>query len=339
MKTKHKLTLLLLGATLLPASLQAEKVPVTILNYVRAESDVQMKGYAAKAGGVGKMLHMREPYSVENQTTIRGNRDTLYSMAVFDLTTPVTITKPDSPDRFQSLLVISQDHFMPVLKHGGGIVTLTMDSVGTRYVLAVFRTFADPNSPEDMKAAHALQDRIKVEQASPGELELPDWDMESFEQTRNALNVLAAKLADMSDGFGKKGQVDPIVHLMASSAGWGGNPPRGAKYVNVVPEKNDGKTAYTLTMPKDVPVQGFWSITVYNKDGFFTPNKLSAYSVNNVTGKKNSDGSVTIHFGGDAKAANYLPITEGWNYIVRLYLPGTAATEGDWNPPAPEPVK
>ena len=100
---------------LLPQSGFAQKVPVNIKNYIRAESDVQIKGYAEKAGGIGKILHLREPYSVENQTTIRGNRDTLYSMGVFDLTTPVTITKPDSPDRFQSLLVISQGHFMPVL--------------------------------------------------------------------------------------------------------------------------------------------------------------------------------------------------------------------------------
>ncbi|MCA9267612.1 MAG: DUF1254 domain-containing protein [Planctomycetales bacterium] len=313
-------------------------MPVTIKNYVRAESDVQMRGYAQKAGGVGKLLHMREPYSVENQTTIRGNRDTLYSMAVLDLTTPATITKPDSPHRFQSLLVISQDHFMPVLKHGGGEVTLTMDSVGTRYALVLFRTFADPNDPADMKAAHALQDAIQLNQPSRGSLELPNWDMTTFEQTRKDLNVLAAKLSDLSAGFGEKGQVDPITHLMASSFGWGGNPPRGAKYVNVVPEKNDGKTAHTLTMPKDVPVSGFWSITVYNEDGFFTPNDLNAYSVNNVTGKKNDDGSVTIHFGGDAGASNHLPITKGWNYVIRLYLPQWEVTEGSWIAPVAKPV-
>ncbi|MCA9258071.1 MAG: DUF1214 domain-containing protein [Planctomycetales bacterium] len=313
-------------------------MPVTIRNYVRAESDAQLKGYAEKAGGVGKLLHMREPYSVENQTTIRGNRDTLYSMAVLDLASPATIVKPDSPDRFQSLLVISQDHFMPVLKHGGGEVTLTMDSVGTRYALALFRTFADPNDADDMKAAHALQDAIRISQASSGKLELPDWDKESFEQTRKDLNVLASKLSDLSDGFGKKGQVDPIGYLMASSYGWGGNPPRGAKYVGVVPKQNDGKTAYTLTMPRDVPVGGFWSATVYNKDGFFTPNKLNAYSMNNVTGKKNADGSMTIHFGGDPNASNYLPITEGWSYVIRLYLPETEILEGDWNPPSPVPA-
>lgn len=335
---KFKKLVMSILITLLPILAWADAIPVTIKNYVRAESDIQMKGYAEKAGGVGKLLHMREPYSVKNQTTIRGNRDTLYSVGVFDLTVPVSIVKPESPDRFQSLLVISQDHFMPLLKHGGGNITLTMDSVGTRYVLVLFRTFANPNDPEDMKAAHSLQDAIKVKQYTLGVLDLPDWDMESFEQTRNDLNKLASKLSDFSDGFGKKGQVDPITHLMASSFGWGGNPPRGAAYVNVVPEKNDGKTAHTLRMPKDVPVNGFWSVTVYNKDGFFTPNKLNAYSVNGVTGMKNDDGSITIHFGGDSSAPNYLPITEGWNYIVRLYLPDWEITEGNWSPPTAKPV-
>ena len=317
----------------------AESIPVTILNYIRAESDVQFKGYAAKAGGVGKLLHLREPYSVENQTTIRGNRDTLYSAVVIDLSSPAVIVKPDPADRFQSLLVISQDHYMPVLKHGGGEVVLTMDSVGTRYAMALFRTFADPNDPADMKAAHALQDAIQLKQATPGKLELPEWDMASFVQTRKDLNLLSAGLSDVSDGFGKRGQVDPIAHLMATAGGWGGNPARGATYVSIFPEMNDGKTAYTLTMPKDVPVGAFWSVTVYNKDGFFEPNELNLYSKNNVTGKKNADGSMTIHFGGEPGADNYLPITEGWNYLVRLYLPGNEILEGDWSPPAPVPVK
>lgn len=312
---------------------------VDLTSYIRAESDFQMKGYAAKAGGVGKLLHMREPYSVENQTTIRGNRDTLYSLGVFDLNSPLTIIKPESPDRFQSLLVVDQDQYNPLLKNGPGGVTLTRDGVGTRYVLVIFRTFADPNDPEDMKAAHAQQDAIQIEQASPGKLELPDWDEESLVKTRNDLNVLANRLSDVSDGFGKRGRVDPIVHLAATSIGWGGNPPRGAVYVNVVPEHNDGKTAYVLNMPRDVPVEGFWSVSVYNKDGFYTPNSYDAYSVNDVTAQKNEDGSVTIHLGGDPNEPNFLPIPEGWNYIVRLYQPGWEVIEGNWTPPAPTPVK
>jgi hypothetical protein len=104
--------------------------------------------------------------------------------------------------------VVSQDHFMPVLKHGAGDVSLTMDSVGTRYAMVLFRTFLDPNDPADVKAAHALQDAIKFTQASPGKLELPDWDTDSLEQTRKTINELTAKTSDFSAGFGEKGKVE-----------------------------------------------------------------------------------------------------------------------------------
>jgi hypothetical protein len=312
---------------------------VNLLNYIRAESDMQMSVYAARAGGVGKLGHLREPYSVENQATIRGNRDTLYSFGVFDLNSPLTIVKPDSPDRFQSLLVIDQDHYNPVLKQGGGEVTLTRDAVGTRYVLLIFRTFADPNSADDMRKAHALQDAIQIKQASLGSLELPDWDEASLVAVRKQINALASTVDSYPNAFGARGAVHPIQHLAGSAYGWGGNPQRGAVYVNIVPESNNGKIPHKLTMPKDVPVDGFWSVTVYNKDGFFEPNPQNAYSINNVTGERNADGTMTIHFGGDPDQPNFLPITDGWNYIIRLYQPGWQIIEGNWAPPEPQVVE
>lgn len=110
-------------------------------------------------------------------------------------------------------------------------------------------------------------------------------------------------------------------------------------YFAITPEQNDGKSAYTLTMPKDVPVQAFWSVTIYNKEGFFEKNDLNAYSYNSITAKRNDDGSATIHFGGDSSQPNFLPLTDGWNYLVRCYLPGWEIVEGNWNPPAPQLVK
>ncbi len=71
----------------------------------------------------------------------------------------------------------------------------------------------------------------------------------------------------------------------------------------------------------DVPVDGFWSISVYNADGYFEPNDRDRYSVNNLTATPNADGSVTVHFGRDGDCLNAIPITEGWNYTVRLYRP------------------
>ena len=94
-----------------------------------------------------------------------------------------------------------------------------------------------------------------------------------------------------------------------------------------LPSWNDGKTAYPLTA-KDVPVGGFWSISLYNGKGYFVQNQYNAYSINNITAKKAKDGSVTIHFGGDPKQTNYLPIMDGWNYTVRLYQPQQQILDG-----------
>ena len=85
---------------------------------------------------------------------------------------------------------------------------------------------------------------------------------------------------------------------------------------------------------KDVPVDGFWSVSVYNEKGYFEPNAANAYTLNNVTATKDADGSVTIQFGGpDEKAANYLFIAKGWNYMVRLYRPRPEILKGAWKFP------
>jgi hypothetical protein len=82
-------------------------VPVTVNNFVRAETDNYIANTAKEAGGLGKFSHNREPASIDNQTVIRLNRDTLYSFGVFDLAAgPVMISLPDAGKRFMSLMVI-----------------------------------------------------------------------------------------------------------------------------------------------------------------------------------------------------------------------------------------
>ena len=88
----------------------ADAPKVTAGNYVRAETDVQMKGYIESYNNFGKFHYDRKPYDVENQVTVRGNRDTLYSFGVFDLTSPLTITLSDTKERYQSLMVVNQGH-------------------------------------------------------------------------------------------------------------------------------------------------------------------------------------------------------------------------------------
>jgi hypothetical protein len=90
----------------------------------------------------------------------------------------------------------------------------------------------------------------------------------------------------------------------------------------------------------DVPVDGFWSISLYDADGHFERNSLNAYTLNSITAKKNDDGSVAVQFGGcDGKIPNCLPTVKGWNYMVRLYRPRAEILDGSWKFPDARPVQ
>jgi hypothetical protein len=105
-----------------------------------------------------------------------------------------------------------------------GTHTLTKEKVGTRYICLAIRTFVDPNDAAYVKAAHPLQDAIKVEQKDAGKFEVPDWDQASLKKVREALLALAAANGGMDSArmFGRKGAIDPVQHLIGTVAGWGG---------------------------------------------------------------------------------------------------------------------
>ena len=211
-----------------------------------------------------------------------------------------------------------------------------MDEFETPWVAVAARILVDPADPDDVAAVNALQDQLAVEAASAKPLEPTDYDTASLDGTRKALLELAKHLGSFDHAFGARGDVDPIRHLVATAAGWGGLPDNEARYLGVEPGVSAGE--YSLTV-RDVPVDGFWSISVYNADGYFEPNDRDAYSVNNVTAKPNDDGSVTVHFGGcDDDRPNCLPIMDGWNYTVRLYRPRAEILDGSWTFPAIEPA-
>lgn len=195
-------------------------VPVTVENFVRAESDTYFAATVKGFDAFGKFGHNREPTPIDKQTVIRMNRDTLYSAAVFDLDAgPVTITLPDSGKRFLSMQVISQDHHTPLVPYGGGKHTLTREKVGTRYAITAVRILADPADPADIREVVKLQDAIKVEQQHPGKFEVPNWEPVSQKRVRDALNVLADTLPDKNRMFGAKGEVDPVRYLLGAASG------------------------------------------------------------------------------------------------------------------------
>ncbi|WP_441268081.1 DUF1214 domain-containing protein [Bradyrhizobium sp. 215_C5_N1_1] len=327
---------------ILTSATQAQSpVPVTVDNFGRAESDLYFGNGVKDAGGIGKLFHHREPMAIDKQGVIRSNRDTLYSMAVVDLDAgPVTIKLPDAGKRFRSLMVVNEDHYIVGdIEYRAGSYTYDRKRVGTRYALIGLRTLVDPNDPKDVEKVRAVQDAVTISQKAPGKFEIPNWDPVSQKKVRDALLVLSSTAGGFKDAFGVKGQVDPIRHLIATAAGWGGNPDKDATYLSVTPEKNDGSTVYKLTVPGNVPVDGFWSISLYNAEGYFEKNPYNAYSLNNLTATKSADGSTVVQFGGcDGKIPNCLPIMKGWNYTVRLYRPRPEILNGKWKFPEPKPV-
>src|SRR5258707_1618875 len=325
------LSLAAINSIALAQTLSDPTVPVTIDNYNRAQSDVYF-ALIAKGGGVGKFRHGRDLAPVGHGGIVRPNRDTLYSLAVFDLDAgPVAITLPEAGKRFMGMQVVNEDQYTLATYDGAGTHTLTRQMIGTRYAIAVVRFLVDFSNKEDVVQVHTLQDAINFSQERPGTFEIPNWDEASLKKVQAALLQLGTTVSDTRRMFGaNEDEVDPVKHLIGSAMLWGGYPEKDALYLPITPARNDCSTIHKV-MVGHVPVDGFWSITVYNAEGYLEPNQYNVYSVNMTSAKKDADGSVAIQFGGcDGEIPNCLAIMRGWNYTVRLFRPRAEILDGTW---------
>ena len=124
------------------------------------------------------------------------------------------------------------------------------------------------------------------------------------------------------------------------------NSPNETKYfyqdLDVGGARLNSGNRYTVTFDKDQlpPVNGFWSLSIYNEHHFFHPNDLKRYSLGtkNKTLKRNADGSLTLYAGanspGKDRESNWLPAPNGhFSLYVRAYWGKPAILDGSWQPP------
>ncbi|QDS89182.1 hypothetical protein EC9_33790 [Rosistilla ulvae] len=337
MKTNiFAITLTLAGAlTAATANAQSDAaapIVVNVDNFNKAQTDFEFEGIL-KMSGINQVHSNRTPTPIDKQNVIRMNRDTLYSIGVINISKGATVTLPDSGKRYMSLMVINNDGYVNDVYYGGGSHELTLEKFQTPYVGVVIRTLANPEDPSDLAIAHKLQDKIQIDAGSDQPFVLPNYDKTSYKATLDAILELAKGLKRYTQTFGSKAEVNPVHFMIGTASAWGGLPDKAAQYINVQPNLPVGE--YEIVV-KDVPVKGFWSISLYNEAGYFQQNKYNAYSLNSLTAKPNSDGSYTIRFGGDPDTTeNCLPIMEGWNYAVRMYEPSQAIIDGSWTFPGP----
>ncbi len=136
-----------------------------------------------------------------------------------------------------------------------------------------------------------------------------------------------------------------LKRAIITQFGLGANLPEDAIYpLNLADETGkplDGASKYILHFDKAnlPPVDAFWSVTLYDKDGFQVANSLNRFAVSSwMPFKYNADGSLDLYFQNESpgadKEANWLPAPAGpFNLTMRLYAPQSAALTGKWNPP------
>ena len=136
-----------------------------------------------------------------------------------------------------------------------------------------------------------------------------------------------------------------LKRAIIAQAGLGANLPEDAIYpLNLGDETGrplDGDNKYTITFEKGAapPVDAFWSITLYDAQGFQVANGLNRFAVSSwMPFKHDPDGSLTLYFQNESpgkdKEANWLPAPKGpFNLTMRLYAPKSEALTGKWNPP------
>jgi hypothetical protein len=142
-----------------------------------------------------------------------------------------------------------------------------------------------------------------------------------------------------------------VKRAIVANMGLGANLPEDAIYPLNLGDKDgqplDGKNAYTIHFAKGdlPPANAFWSITLYDSDGFQVANPLNRFAVSSWNDLVyNSDGSLDLFIQnadpGEGRRSNWLPAPKGaFNLTMRLYAPAYSALLGRWVPPAIDKVQ
>jgi hypothetical protein len=171
-----------------------------------------------------------------------------------------------------------------------------------------------------------------------------DRALEDMDLKADGLGRLVNGWRVLEHGIGVYG-TDYLQRAAVAERFLGANLPEDAVYPSANVDENgqplSGGKAYTLHFEKDQipPVNAFWSITLYDKDGFFVPNALERYAVRGESLKRNSDGSVDVYVQADRPSKdhepNWLPAPKDgpFNLLLRMYWPKQPVLDGAYEPP------
>ena len=304
---------------------------VTPKTFIRAETDRLFHAFVKKANGqMNEFFYIRRPTPLDAQTVIRMNKDTLYMGAVVDTEGGATVTMPLIPEgRYTSIQVLDNDHYVPAVFYKPGTHKLPTD---TKYVFIVVRIqLKKANAPEEIKIVNALQDKFKINASSAEPLPPYRWDTKSLDALRFKYEKDSATFNSWKGMQGPRGTANEKIRHIAAASAWGLFPERDATYMNYS-GNHDYRVCHTATykVPEN---EAFWSLTVYGKDGYM---KCENNILNDANVKLNDDGTFTVYFGSKKACGdvpNRLDVTEGWNFLMRVYRPSKSVIDGKYKIP------
>lgn len=313
------------GVALLSSpSFEKKGVPVDMFNIVRAETAKYFAEETILSGG-NKMRHERTGIDLKNQTVIRSNFDLIYSYGVYDVSGGLEVTVPKY-DLYQIVQIFDENHVTVAVVYPGETVKLTKDDVTYGEHLYLFmRTQRRTADAAGLKELNKRQDAVIIKSGSTNPyVSEVKYDPETFNKLRNHLiGPEGVKKAIIHEGF--INDLEDIVfphYQIVNLGGWAGLPAKHAFYFVILPGDEAAKqgkpSSMTFTPP---PVQydknGYWSLTLYNKEGWVATDN---FNTNSHKATPNADSSYTLNFNTPG-AINNLEVVENWNGLFRCYLP------------------
>jgi hypothetical protein len=295
-------------------------IPVTINNFDRVEAAVNFNKWAAK-GIMNSKVDLTDLYPAGPAPTVRANRDTLYTVGLYDNSKGIYVEQPDN-GIFQSALVLDENAFAKdyVWTPGGFNVEPT-----DGFVLIIFRIGLE----EGIEKAREAQKTLKVSNFGNGTYVTPPYNKAERDALWSMLNKQGIASGIFLEYAYDEDTIDPLTRALSNAAGWGGM----AFSVNNYQMSNNikGKQCMQTTF-EDPRVDEFWSFTLYDAEGWLLP--VGDNVLNSRDAVVNKDGTYTVSINCGEDAINNITTgdVDEWSVTWRTYGSSYKVKSGQWNP-------
>ncbi len=300
-----------------------QTIPVTPENYTEVEAEVNFYKWKSK-DAMNKLFYMTEPTPAGPMPTIRMNRDTLYAASLVDASNGFKVHMPDQ-GVFASALVIDQKGYSQdyIWKPGSHNVNINLENGVFAWVL--FRTGLE----KGLEKAREAQKTLAIS-GMGNKVWLPQkYDKEQYQKLHDQyMNEAIDSGMFLQYGYAAS-RIENKYKRLSDAAGWGGMDFGINNYQISKNLKNDG--CYSTTF-EDPQVDEFWSITLYDADGWLLPIEEKNI-INGRDAVPNKDGTYTVRFNCGKNAVNNLETTAPvFGFAWRTYGSSYKVRSGKWNP-------